>query len=199
MLSMDLADQARVHDVLRFSGLSEAEKREQQAEWFILCYIAACKGESLLDEASHIRVTQGRKEASKIKVYSDPVKQQTKDIKHQGETGRNLLHAIVAAHPGEHSLLLKDVEAKLKILAFASEKARTEVASKLRTTLPLDANAIQLARLFENVQQDALEADLLSFTMELQQDIEEHQAKPKDTVDGSVKACGWFSKLQDKE
>lgn len=177
-LAMHLEDSARIKDAFKHIELSDAEKATQEAELFILNYIKACKGESTADEAAHIQIKPSKH--AKVKVYSDTVVSQTKLAQAGEKQGLVFLAKLVSAYPGQHTLMFDRIKQTLKMLAFASEKVRKDIAARLRETFPSSSDAIELAAIFAAIKQDAIEDDLLSFTQTLKKEIEQHQDnKPK--------------------
>lgn len=198
-LSVNLEDQKRVSSVLAGVDMSEDERREQLADYFILNYLRACRGESTANDPSHIVFTPSRKNQTKtVRVYTDPVQAQAKKAQLDAGLGKNLVTALRSQFPGQHTLLLQNVENTLKILAMASQKLRYDIAAKLRSVFPENENAAKLASIFQSVKSDAIEDDLFSFSQSLKTEIKEFQDSPKGTVRQTVK-FDFMSKLQPKD
>lgn len=172
-LSLYLEDTQRIAEVQQgIKHLSPQQIASQNAETFIIKYMQACRGESVLDEAAHIKLAPS-KEQRKVKIYTDNLVQQHKAAERKGKDGNALLGRLVSAYPGQYSLLFTSIKTNLKGLAFLSEKFRMQVASKLRDTFPANSDAIELAEIFAHVEQNAIEDDLESFTQSIKKDVTE--------------------------
>lgn len=164
-LALNLEDRQVIRNILKRSGLSEQQQAQQQAEVQLLNYMKAVKGESYTDDPA---IAQPKpKDKAKVRLYSDPVVSQSKNVKAKMQQASLLLSKLdKSAHP----MLFELLRTSIKNLVFLSDKVKQDVAQRLVTAFPGNDQAFELSRIFADIATDKLEDDLLTFTQQIEHD-----------------------------
>lgn len=181
-LSLYLDDSVFINIILDSAPLSAMQKKQQQAEFMILNYIKACKGESTIDETAHIRIETKKDKKSKVRIYYDPAVKAHKQVKDDTRVALDLLDKIQKEAP-HHNVLFSLIKGQIKMLAFMSDKARGEIAHRIITSFPNNNNALVLSQIFSETDTKDIENDLFSFTETIEKDLETYQKQKKVKVD----------------
>lgn len=182
-LSLNLEDSNEVLENMWKVPLTELQKQSQEAEIFILNFIRACKGESVQDRniiPASDRVSGNTKVHAKV--YTDTVRQSGKMVKVLKQDAVSLLKQL-PVDGMEVSLTVSWLSGQLSMLAFLSDKARKETAAKILGTWQSNEVAMKLAQLVQGATTKAIEDDLLSFSQQIEQDLNRHKAQKQQFVD----------------
>ena len=163
-LSLMLEDTQHVLDSMWKVPLTEKQKHQQEAELFILNYVRACKGETV--EERHIqRIVKPlhAKDTLKVKIYTDTVKQERKQVQAAKVDAKALLNRLPVLTL-EDSLTVSWVNSQLSMLQFLNDDARKNTATRILSTWSMFDSAQELADVFTQTTSKTLEDDLLSFS-----------------------------------
>lgn len=195
-LSLEIADNLTLYSQLDYRDIMESEKRTYLAENTIIQYLKACRGDSGTEDTSIQRAIDAKAKAKvkgKVKVYTDNVVKEVKQVEKGEKEAKVLLAKLISEYPGQHSIFFNSVKANIGILAFMSDDKRTSFAARIKETLIGNPTAQELANIFAHTSTDAIEDDLLSFTHQFEKERDDYIASK-----GTKTKVDFLSKLKNK-
>lgn len=139
------------------------DRNKPEAELLLRTYRRACS-EPEYKPATY-RITP-EAYAKAIKVFTDKVKQENKELKEAKSEGLEYLKALEAEFGGLVGEKLSKFRKAFKALAFLSVENKNNIAQEIRETFPGIPSAVNLANIFKQISTEALQNDMLSFTMQ---------------------------------